>query len=51
VELRDLVCAGQFDVVEAQKLISEDWTEAYQRYFRPPVANFFPPAAGAMTPR
>jgi hypothetical protein len=30
-------CSGQLDVVEAQKLISEDWTEAYQRYFRPPV--------------
>ncbi len=31
-----LVCAGQLDVVEAQKPISEDWTEAYRRFVREP---------------
>ena len=49
-KLRNLVCSGQLDVREAQREIVEDWTEAYQRYFRLP-ANIFPPAAGAMTPR
>ena len=27
--MRELVCAGQLDVVEAQRAISEDWVEAY----------------------
>jgi hypothetical protein len=48
--LASLVCAGQLDVVEAQKAISEDWIETYKKLFREPV-NVFPPAAGAMTPR
>ena len=48
-KLRDLVCSGQLDVVEAQKEIAEDWTAAYGRFF--PSTNFFPPAAEAMTPR
>jgi hypothetical protein len=49
-KLRDLVCSNQLDVVEAQRAISEDWVEAYGRFFRQP-GNFFPPGAGAMTPR
>jgi hypothetical protein len=49
-KLRDLVCSGQIGVREAQREIAEDWTEAYQRYFREPV-NIFPPAVGAMTPK
>jgi hypothetical protein len=49
-KLRDLICSGQLDVREAQREIAEDWTEAYQRYFREPV-NIFPPAVGAMTPK
>jgi hypothetical protein len=28
-----LVCAGALDVGTAQREISEDWTEAYRRYF------------------
>jgi hypothetical protein len=49
-KLRDLVCSGQLDVRQAQQAIAGDWTEAYGRFFREP-GNFFPPAAGAMTPR
>jgi hypothetical protein len=30
--LRELVCSGAVDVVEAQRAIAEDWTEAYKRY-------------------
>ena len=45
----DLICAGQLDVVEAQRMMAEDWVEAYGRFF--PTANFFPPCAGEMTPR
>ena len=44
-----LVCDGSIPVTEAQKAISEDWTEAYGRFF--PTSNFFPPVAGAGTPR
>ena len=49
-KLRDLVCSGQLDVVEAQRMIAEDWVEAYGRFFRSPV-NAFAPAAGVMTPQ
>jgi hypothetical protein len=49
-KLRDLICSGQLDVVEAQRIIAEDWVEAYGRFFRSPV-NAFAPAAGAMTPQ
>jgi hypothetical protein len=45
-----LVCSGALDVVEAQRMIAEDWVEAYGRFFRSPV-NAFAPAAGAMTPQ
>ena len=45
-----LVCSGQLDVVEAQKEIAEDWIETYGKFFREP-GNFFPPLAGAATPR
>lgn len=48
--LRDLVCSGALDVAMAQRAIADDWTEAFARFIRPP-GNFFPPAAGAMTPR
>lgn len=47
--LAALVCSSQLDVVEAQKEIAEDWTEAYKRFFEP--VNIFPPAVGAMTPK
>jgi hypothetical protein len=30
--LSALVCSGELDVVEAQRAIAEDWTEAYRRY-------------------
>jgi hypothetical protein len=36
--LRELVCSGALDVREAQKMIAEDWTDAYQRYFGEPRA-------------
>ena len=29
-----LVCAGELDVVEAQRMMAEDWTAAYGRFFR-----------------
>jgi hypothetical protein len=45
-----LVCSGQLDAVEAQKEIADDWTETYTKFFRAP-GNFFPPLAGAATPR
>jgi hypothetical protein len=32
--LRELVCAGQLDVREAQEAIRDDWTEAFKQYFR-----------------
>jgi hypothetical protein len=32
--LRDLVCAGQLDLPEAQREISTDWIAAYKKYFR-----------------
>jgi len=35
-KLRDLVCSGQLDVREAQRSISEDWTEAYRRFVQDP---------------
>jgi hypothetical protein len=31
-KLRELVCGGALDVREAQKAISDDWTEAWRRY-------------------
>ncbi len=31
-KLRELVCSGALDVHEAQRAISEDWTEAYKRF-------------------
>jgi hypothetical protein len=38
------------DAATAQQAIADDWTEAFARFVRPP-GEFFPPAAGAMTPR
>ena len=32
-KLRDLVCSGQLDVREAQRMTAEDWVEAYGRFF------------------
>jgi hypothetical protein len=34
--LRDLVCSGQLDVREAQRAISDDWTDAYRRFVHDP---------------
>jgi hypothetical protein len=48
-KLHDLICSAQLDVAEAQQMIAEDWTAAYSRFF--PTSNFFPPLAGAMTPK
>jgi hypothetical protein len=31
-----LVCSGELDVREAQREISEDWTEAYRKFIRDP---------------
>ena len=31
-----LACSGQLDIATAQKQISDDWTEAYKRFFREP---------------
>ena len=39
-KLRDLICAGQLDVVTAQRLMAEDWVEAYGRFF--PLATTEP---------
>jgi hypothetical protein len=32
--LCEMVCAGELDVVEAQREIADDWTESYRRRFR-----------------
>jgi hypothetical protein len=32
-KMRDLICAGQLDVVEAQRMMASDWVDAYQRFF------------------
>jgi hypothetical protein len=48
-KLCQLVCARELDAREAQELIAEDWTAAYQRFFRH-RGEFFPPTVGAMTP-
>jgi hypothetical protein len=48
--LCQMVCAGKLDVREAQRLIAEDWTAAYGRFFRA-RGEFFPPAVGAATPK
>ena len=45
-KLRDLIWAGELDVREAQRLMAEDWVEAYGRFFRE-RGNFFLPATGA----
>jgi hypothetical protein len=42
-KLHDLICARQLYVREAQRMMAEDWVEAYGR--------FFPLATGAMEPR
>ena len=41
--MRELICSGQLDVREAQRMMAEDWVDAYGR--------FFPRAAEAMEPR
>jgi hypothetical protein len=33
-----LVCSGQLDVVEAQRAIADDWTEAFRRFVGEPKA-------------
>jgi hypothetical protein len=32
MRLRGLVCAGRIEIVDAQKAIAEDWTQAWLRY-------------------
>jgi hypothetical protein len=49
--LARLVCSHQLDVREAQRLIAEDWTSAFARFFPESRMNAFPPIAGAMEPR
>ena len=34
--MRELICAGQLDVREAQRMMAEDWVDAYGRFFRAP---------------
>jgi hypothetical protein len=41
--MRELICAGQLDVREAQRMMAEDWVDAY--------GLFFPRATGAMEPK
>jgi hypothetical protein len=48
--LHEMICSGELDPPIAQRMIAEDWTEAYGRFFRSPV-NLFPAAVGAMTPK
>ena len=31
--MRELICAGQLDVREAQRMMAEDWVDAYGRFF------------------
>ena len=31
--MRDLICAGELDVREAQRMMAEDWVDAYGRFF------------------
>ena len=45
--MREMICAGQLDAREAQRMMAEDWVEAYGRFFPDSPANFFPPGAGA----
>jgi hypothetical protein len=33
-----LACSGQLDVVEAQRAIADDWTEAFRRFVGEPKA-------------
>jgi hypothetical protein len=42
-KLCHMVCAGELDAREAHRLIAEDWTAAYRRFFRQ-RGVFFPPA-------
>ena len=38
-----LVCDGSLPVTEAQRAIAEDWTAAYQQYFRTPALQAMEP--------
>jgi hypothetical protein len=49
-KLRELICDGQLDVHEAQRIMAEDWTEAYAKYFRAAV-NISPPGTLKRRPR
>jgi hypothetical protein len=42
--LCELVCSRALDLREAQRMIAEDWTAVYRRFFRAPAVE-------AMTPR
>ena len=35
--MRELICAGQLDVRDAQLMMAEDWVDAYGRFFRAPA--------------
>jgi hypothetical protein len=32
MRLHNLVCSGQIEIIDAQKAIAEDWTEAWLLY-------------------
>jgi hypothetical protein len=44
-----MVFDGELNAREAQRLIAEDWTAAYRRFFR--QRGDFRPAVGAATPK
>ena len=35
--MRELICAGELDVREAQRMMEDDWVDAYGRFFRAPA--------------
>lgn len=46
-KLRELVCAGDLPIRQAQVEISSDWIEAYKKYLGPPPNTAHKPAANA----
>ena len=34
--MRELICAGQLDVREAQRMMAEDWTSAFVKFVGEP---------------
>jgi hypothetical protein len=41
--MREMICAGELDVAEAQRMMAEDWVEAYGRFFRVSSPSRQPP--------